>query len=282
VFKKIPKILAHRAALSAGLFVTPEHIIGQKSTTVANLLHRYCPHRSYPLGGTVGSHVQEGLGITCDFHGMTWTSQGDPVESNCSLLQRTAIVRDDGLIVENFSETGQQWSHDLAQEDQLKYQRTFTGSSNGSWLWMMEIQADLLHIRPNGIHPDLSEKIDLATVTFSHGRDWICQNHSTGWWTFIYPYTFLEWTPGCLGVNYVTPNDPKQEFGFTWNTQFYFAPTVSDEQQLEFISLEQAFCEDVCAIEQQKGPWFPLEHSSNPLEQHCVHWGNWVQQNIQL
>jgi nitrite reductase/ring-hydroxylating ferredoxin subunit len=279
MFRKTPRVLAHRAAIESGLFVAAEYIIGKSSQDTAYLLNRYCPHRSYPLGGTVGSCYDKDHRITCDLHGMSWTALGSPINNDCSLLQRDVTIRNDGLIIENLVEDAQEWSKDLQKETALQYHNTVTGKSAGSWLWAMEIQADLLHIGAGKIHPALAESVDLSSIQLSHGQDWISQKHNTGWWTFIYPYTFLEWSAGCLSINYVTPDDPNNEFGFTWNTQFYFDPAVSHAKRSEFRSLEEVFCEDVGAIEQQKGPWFPLKHAQHSLEQHCVHWGKWVQAN---
>ena len=109
------------------------------------------------------------------------------------------------------------------------------------------------------------------------GNGWILQTCSTGWWLFIYPFTFIEWSLGCVAVNYTIPRDIKNEFGFEWNTQFYFDPAVSVEQRNTFEELiEDVFVEDVAAIEKQKGKYFPIVNAHNRLEDHCVHFGKWV------
>jgi hypothetical protein len=113
-----------------------------------------------------------------------------------------------------------------------------------------------------------------------HGDGWILQTCSTGWWLFIYPYTFIEYSPGCLSVNYTTPDDPNSEFGFSWITQFYYDPVIHQSKRTEFQTLEDVFHEDVEAIEQQKGKYFPLMKSVNRLEDHCVHFGQWVKDNL--
>ena len=148
----------------------------------------------------------------------------------------------------------------------------------GSWLWIMEIQTDLLHIRTgeNVVHPWLSSVEDLDKVEMDQGDGWILQSCSTGWWLFIYPFTFVEYSKGCVAVNYTIPKDRKNEFEFEWITQFYYDPSVSQERRNIFEKLEDVFHEDIAAIESQKGPYFPLMKTQNKLENHCVHFGKWV------
>ena len=75
----------------------------------------------------------------------------------------------------------------------------------------------------------------------------------------------------------------KQEFGFDWHTQYYFDPSVSEERRKEFeFYIEPVFIEDVQAIEKQKGPWFPIVTPYNRLEEHCVHYGQWVKKNREV
>lgn len=277
MFNNPPKILAHQSALKAGNFTTPEYILNQGADNV-NLFHRYCPHRLYPLA-KVGDTVQN---IVCKFHGFEWTKDGQPVNNDRKIGCGKATTGKSGLVFKDFVEPDHQWVKDLAGETRLEFSHVRTGTSVGSWLWMMEIQADLLHVRQGEdvVHPHLAEVTDLNDVEMDHGDGWILQTCSTGWWLFIYPYTFVEWSPGKLAVNYTTPKDTNSEFGFTWHTQYYFNPEVTTEERKTFeFFVEDVFHEDIEAIEQQKGKWFPLMKAHNRLEDHCVHFGKWVNEN---
>jgi hypothetical protein len=275
MFKKIPKIYAHKAAMTSGNFVTPEVILNPGTDTVANLFHRYCPHRMYPMH-TPGEVVQQ---VQCKFHGFEWTASGTPVNNNRKINCGTASVGRSGLVMKDFVEPEHKWVDDLAQETNLVYSHACTGESTGSWLWMMDVQADLLHVRAEGIHPGLGSEVTYDELDIVNGDDWILQTHPKGWWLFVYPYTFVEWMPGRVSVNYTVPKDPANEFGFSWITQFYYSNNVSAEEREQFETLDDVWHEDVTAIEKQKGPYFPLSYASHKLEEQCVHFGNWVRQN---
>jgi hypothetical protein len=231
----------------------------------------------YPLA-TPGETVNN---IICNFHGFEWTKDGVPVNNDRKLGCGSAKIGRSGLIFKDFVEPDHQWVDDLAKETNLEFSHVTTGESTGSWLWMMEIQADLLHVRTGEhvVHPWLSSVEDLDNVNMESGDSWIIQSCSTGWWVFIYPYTFVEWSPGCLSVNYTTPNDINNEFGFKWITQFYYSPEIVSERKTIFEKLEDVFHEDVVAIESQKGPFYPLMKAVNRLEEHCIHFGKWVTSN---
>jgi len=274
MFKINPKILAHKSVVETGNYVTPEFILNKGNESI-NLFRRYCPHRMYPLHKT-GDIVQN---IFCNFHAFEWSKNGEPINNNKSIGCGKADIGKSGLIIKDFQEPDEKWVNDLASETNLVYSHATTGESKGSWLWMMEIQADLLHIRKGAIHPDLSEVTNLDEIKMSSGDGWILQTCSTGWWLFVFPYTFIEWSPGCLSVNYTTPHDPKNEFGFKWVTQFYYDPLITDDKKTNFETLEDVFLEDVAAIEQQNGPYFPLLKTENRLEKHCVTFGEWFLKN---
>ena len=279
MFKNPPKILAHKAALTTGNFVVPDYIIN-KSQDRVNLFHRFCPHRMYPLAEP-GSIVEN---IVCKFHGFEWTKDGEPINNNRKISCGSAQVGKSGLVLKNFTEPDHQWVDNLANETNLEYSHSRHGTSEkGSWLWMMEIQADLLHIRQGKdvVHPKLAEITDLNDIEMYDGDGWILQTCSTGWWLFVYPYTFIEWSPGCVALNYTTPHNAQSEFGFDWITQYYFNKTTIVERREEFENyVEPVFLEDVTTIESQKGPHYPLKQSSNRLEDHCVHYGNWLKSNL--
>jgi hypothetical protein len=274
MFKNTAKILAHKSSVDNGNFVTEEYILHKNKNNV-ELFNRICPHRFYPIdniGLTTTTHV-------CKFHGLTWTQEGTPINSNKNIKCGNADVGQSGLVFKNFEEPNHKWVTDLANETELVYSHTCTGASAGSSLWMMEIQTDLLHIRQGGIHPRLSTLVDLDNVQMEEGNNWVVQTHTDGWWLIIYPWTFVEWSAGCLGINTVTPTNATSEFKFTWTTQFYFDPSVTQEKRDEFVTLEDVFKEDVEAIEKQKIAFRPLLKAMESLEDHCVHFGKWVTEN---
>jgi phenylpropionate dioxygenase-like ring-hydroxylating dioxygenase large terminal subunit len=271
MFKNPPKIFAHLSALDSDNFVTSEYILNKTDTGVA-LLNRFCPHRMYPLADP-GTHTGN---ILCQFHGLEWTKDGEAINSNKRIKCGKSTVGNSKLVFQNFQEPEYSWVNDIRNEENLKYSHSCYGNSTGSWLWMMEIQTDLWHIWKGGVHPELAAVTDLDTVKMESGNGWILQTHSDGWWLCIYPFTFIEWSLGCLAINTTTPNDINNEFGFTWTTQFYFDPATPEQKRTEFESLEYVFKQDVDAIEKQKGKYFPLKKSMNRLEDHCVHFGNWV------
>jgi hypothetical protein len=275
MLKKLPKVLAHSAALKQGNFVAPEYILNEGTENVTNLFHRFCPHRMYPLHNA-GEIVED---ITCKFHNFQWDRHGIPINNPKNLGCGKASVGRSGLVFKDFVEPDHYWVDDLASETNLQYSHSLHGSSNGSWLWMMEIQADLLHIWNGGIHPALSAVTNLDDIGMHDGDGWILQTCSTGWWLFIYPFTFIEYSKGCVSVNYTIPKDINNEFGFDWITQFYYDPSTTTEKRKDFETLEDVFHEDVQAIEAQKGKYFPLMQTQNRLENHCIHFGKWVTEN---
>ncbi len=277
MFLKTPSIFAHKSAVNNGVFVTPQYIIGKDGTTLFN---RICPHRQYPIA-EIGDVLS--VNIICDFHGRKWNLDGTAINNSSPIKCSKAVVSNSGLIHNiDFVEPNHWWVTDLKNTKNLEYSHVRTGRSTGSWLWMMEIQADLLHVDGgnNPIHPALSRVTNLDMIKMEDGDGWILQTCSSGWWLFIYPFTFIEWSQGCLAVNYTTPNNLLNEFGFSWVTQYYFEPNIDNTRRLEFENyIEPVFLEDVAAIEQQVGPWYPIVKSSNRLEDHCEHFGKWVKKN---
>jgi hypothetical protein len=277
MFKNASKVLAHVSSMEGGNFVTPQYILNKGNDKV-NLFRRYCPHRMYPME-TPGTNVGE---ITCKFHNFKWSAVGEPLNNDKKLGCGSAATGRSGLVFKGFTEPDHQWVEDLANETGLEYSHSYQGKSTGSWLWMMEVQTDLLHLSLDGIHPIFSKMIDLSTVTLEQGNGWMLQRHPAGWWLCIYPYTFIEWSPGCLGINYAIPTDDKKEYGFEWITQFYYDPSISQDSRKGFEILEDVFKEDVEAIEKIKSDYFPLVKTVSYLEDHCVHFGKWVQENLEV
>jgi len=275
MFISIPKIFAHISSVDKGNFVLPE-IILNKSNEGVNLFHRFCPHRMYPLHNT-GEHVGN---IVCKFHNFEWDKDGNPLNNPKKLKCGTAEVGRSGLVFKDFTEPNHQWVDDLEKETDLVYSHSFQGESKGSWLWLMDAEADLLHLYKGGIHPFLSQQVELNDIVLDQGDGWILQHHPIGWWLYVFPFTFIEYSkPGCVMVNTVIPDNIDIEYGFKWITQFYYSPTVHPNNRMIFETLETVFKEDVATAELQKGNYFPLMQSINRYEDHCVHFGNWVRNN---
>lgn len=275
MFNKPPKIFAHQAALQDKNFAVPEYILNKGQTDV-NLFHRFCPHRMYPLADP-GTHVGE---VHCKFHNFKWTIDGVPINNDKKLSCGKATVGKSGLVFKDFVEPDHRWVDDLSKETNLKYSHSLQGESKGSWMWLMDAEADLLHIWADGIHPFLSKQVNLDDIEMDQGDGWILQTHPDGWWLYVYPFTFVEYgRPGCVMVNTVIPNDINTEYGFKWITQFYYEDSVSVNSRMIFETLENVFKEDVATAELQKGNYFPLMKAMNRYEDHCVHWGKWVKEN---
>lgn len=278
MFKDPPKIYAHKNALKNGNFVTPEFILANSQNS---LFYRFCPHRRYPMH-EIGEVISEN--IVCNLHGFKWNIQGQPINNNRHLAYKKYTIGNSELIFQNFLEPDHKWVNDINQEKNLEFSHSYYGYSKGSWLWMMEIQTDLLHIRNEhgSIHPELSQIADLTNIKLDSGNNWAIQLFPEGWWLCIYPYTFIEYSLGCLAINYTVPENINSEYGFTWMSQFYFDFSTTDlDKRNKFEKyFQDVFLEDITAIEKQKGKYFPLVKASSKLENHCVHFGNWYKNNL--
>lgn len=231
---------------------------------------------AYPIG-EIGESIDK---IVCKFHGFSFDNNGNPLNNDLFLkCQGNVKAGKSGLIFQNFNEENHKWVQDIINvKDSLYYSHTRTGTSNGSFLWMMESGADLLHVRKGGIHPKLQNIVDMDNIIMDQGDGWAIQYWDHGWWLFIYPYTFIEFSAGCLVINYTIPKSTNSEFGFDWATQFYYTKD-SAVDFANYLEIEENFIEDVQAIEKQKGTYFPLLKASSRFEDHCVHFGQWVIKN---
>lgn len=275
MFKKIPKVLSHVSSLNKGNFVTPEYILNKSDNSI-NLFHRFCPHRMFPISSP-GKIIKE---IKCQFHNFQWTEQGEPINNDKKIKCGSAQLGISGLIFKDFEEPNHKWVTDLSNEKNLEYSHSVLGESKGSWLWLMDAEADLLHLHEHGIHPFLSKQIKLEDIQLEQDDGWILQTHPHGWWLYIFPYGFIEYkNPGMLMVNSVYPKNSNNEFGFDWICQFYYDPLVDVEQRMIFETLVNVFKEDIETAEKQKGNYFPLMNTINQYEEHCVHWGKWFRHN---
>ncbi|MEN9389815.1 MAG: hypothetical protein RLY61_899 [Candidatus Parcubacteria bacterium] len=276
MFSNPPRIFAHSSILESGNYVLPDYILNKKDNAF-NLFHRYCPHRQYPMHNP-GEHVKN---ISCKFHGFQWDETGEPLNNPKKLHCGSLTEGRSGLLFKNFKEPDHSWVKDLETENHLKYSHSIHGESKGSWLWLMDAEADLLHVYNNGIHPFLAQQVNLEDIIMEQGDGWILQTHPSGWWLYIFPFTFVEYgRPGCVMVNTVIPNDLNTEYGFKWVTQFYYDDNVRANERLIFETLDDVFREDVEAAELQHVNYYPLMKAMNRYEDHCVHFGKWFRENV--
>jgi hypothetical protein len=178
------------------------------------------------------------------------------------------------------AEPNSDWIAVIKNESNLRYDHSYIGHSSGSFLWMMDIEVDLLHLWEGGIHPRLYDEVKPDQITKYSTDDWVCQMYPRGWWTFIYPYTLVEYGgAGRLAISSVTP-DGDGEFGFNWMMQFYYGPNVSIEEKILFEDMANVWDQDVEACEKIKGAYFPLKHAGSPYEEDCVSFGAWCSRNL--
>ena len=273
---KVPIVLSHISVLDNGNYVLPDYILNKYFYEV-RLFRKNCPHRMYPLHQP-GEIVQN---IHCNLHNFNWDKFGTPLDNDKKLICGKADVGVSNLVMKDFVEPDHKWVIDLQNETSLKYSHFCSGKSDGSWLWLMDIEADLLHVWRNGIHPLLYQQVKLEDIKMGQGDGWIHQEHPNGWWLYIFPYTFVEYgARGKLAVNRVFPKDPNTEFGYTWMTQFFYDDSVNANDKLIFETMEDVFKQDVEASSKQKVPYFPLMNSSNKYESHCLHFGEWYRNNV--
>jgi len=276
MFINPPTILAHKSATNTGNFVTYDYILNRgTNNSIMNLFRRFCPHRMYPISQP-GQVIDN---IVCDFHGFAWTKDGAPVNNDRKIGCGSADIGRTGLVFKNFAEPVHTWVDDLASETDLEYSHSYTGNSKGSWLWFMDVNADLLHVYKGGIHPFLSKQINLEDVQMETGNGWFLQSHPDGWWLCLYPFSFVEYgRPGMLSVMTVVPDDINTEYGYKWITQVYYNNKVDATSRMVFETLDTVFREDIAASELQKGDYFPAMNAHNRYEDHCVHFGQWVKE----
>lgn len=287
MFKNYPNVFGHTAALNNGNLVLHDKIVVKNGNTY-DIKSRECPHRGY-LMHTPGDIVKN---VMCKLHGFAWDNEGKPLtkEPHCEHFYKlhhhgSADVGKTGLLFQNFKEPeNAEWVSILSEAKDLVYSHSITDTSNGSWLWLMEQMTDLLHIRQNGVHPRQSLETPLDTMETDFGDGWAIQIYPTcygskGFWLFLYPGFNVEYEPGKLMITRVTPNDINNEYGFTWQMQFYYAPNVDAVEKEAWEKCIEVYREDIIAIENIKRPFFPLKRTVSKWEDQMKHWGEWYLNN---
>lgn len=288
MFTNPPQIYAHRSALNKGNFVAEDKIICKDDSGV-RLKSRECPHRGYIMH-TPGEVVKN---VVCKMHGLAWNSDGSPSQekSYCEhfykLHDRGSLdTGKSGLLFKNFKEPeNAEWVQVLSEQTDLEFNRTLRGESSGSWLWFMEQLTDVLHLRQGGIHPRQSLETPLSTMELDVGDGHVTQIYTLasgtkGYWIYIFPGFAVEFEPGKLLINRVIPNDINNEFGFSWELQLYYSPSVDAVEREEWEKQIEVFMEDIYAVEKIKKPFFPLRKMVTDLEKLMYHWGEWYLKNL--
>jgi hypothetical protein len=287
MFKNPPNIFAHASALNNGNFVLQDKIIIQNNNQY-DIKSRECPHRGYIMHEP-GDMVNN---VVCKLHGFAWDLEGKPLEKEpyCSHFYKMhhhgqATLSKTGILYENFTEPEDaEWSKILRESPLMAYSHSLTGTSNGSWLWLMEQMTDLLHIRQNGVHPRQSLETPLEKIENEFGDGWSIQMYPTsygskGFWLFVYPGFNIEYEPGKLVITRVTPNDANLEYGFNWHMQFYYSPDLGKVEKEDWEKCVDVYREDIAAIEKIKRPYFPLRRTVNKWEDQSKHWADWYIEN---
>lgn len=288
MFKLRPNVFAYKSALENGNFVLQDKIIIKNNDTY-EIKSRECPHRGY-LMHEPGDMVNN---VVCKLHGFAWDQTGRPLDKEpyCSHFYKmhhhgVAELGKTGILYENFNEPEDaEWFKILQDAPEMSYSHSVTGSSNGSWLWLMEQMTDLLHIRQNGVHPRQSLETPLDGMKTDFGDGWAIQIYPTsygsnGFWLFIYPGFNIEYEPGRLLITRVTPNNIDEEFGFKWHMQFYYSKDIGSVEKEEWEKCIDVYREDVAAIERINRPFYPLKRTVNKWEDQMKHWGQWYQENL--
>jgi nitrite reductase/ring-hydroxylating ferredoxin subunit len=289
MFKSTPRIFAHSSALKNGHFVTEDKIVFNNNGEYS-LKSRECPHRGYIMQEP-GDVVKN---VVCKLHGFAWDNEGKPLsrEPFCDHFYKLhhhgeLELGTSGLLFKNFKEDlNAGWIQFLSKQTDLEFDRTIRGESKGSWLWMMEQLTDVLHLRQNGIHPrqSLETPLDEEHMVQTLGENYAIQaykniNGTSGYWVFIYPGFAVELEPGKLVITRLVPHNENEEFGFTWELQFYYAPWIDKNEREEWEKCIDVYDEDIQAIEKIKRPYFPLKKMVNNREEQMYHWGKWVMDN---
>jgi hypothetical protein len=230
--------------------------------------------------------------VVCKLHGFAWDDNGRPLtkEPHCEHFYKLHHHGDinlgsTGLLFKNFKEPeNSEWIQELGKNNELEFDQILTGNSTGSHLWFMEQLTDVLHIRQNGIHPRQALETPLDCMKTECFEDHVTQiytlpNGTKGFWVFIYPGVGIEFEPGKLLITRFIPKKENEEFGFSWEMQFYYAPWVDKNEREEWEKCIEVYMQDLESVEKIKRPFFPLKKTVNHWEDQMYHWGQWYLKN---
>jgi hypothetical protein len=167
------------------------------------------------------------------------------------------------------------WVNDLAN-DSFTYSHSTRRTGTGDWKWQMEMHVDLLHV--DKIHPLLTSYVDIHKLQTEYGSDWVCQHHEHGWWLFIYPFTHIEWEPGCLYFSEMVQTD----YGYEVYIHYLFNESTPQHVRENFIKVaEVTFDEDVDAVNRLSlnNKYRTPSKTLDPLEVDIKHFYDWYKAN---
>lgn len=264
------QILTHKDVFKVSeIFGSADFVVTKTNKLFANR----CPHRLLPIlqPGSVADTLK------CNMHGWEWSTDGVPCNNHVPLRnQDRAVVGKSGLIYVDWQEpVGEKWVKDLSKE-QFIYSHSTTKHGTGCMRWQMEMHVDLLHV-PH-IHPLLHSYVDVTKLTTSRGDDWIAQYHEHGWWLFVYPYTHIEYEPGCL---YISEMRESVNGGYDIFIHYLFSPSTSMLDQAQFIHMaETTIDEDIEAVNRLSASRYVKPHTQqHPLEVDTMHFYQWLKAN---
>lgn len=269
---KYPKILTHsRVFENNNFFGSNDYVINQE----LKLFPNRCPHRGNKIvkPGTVKNTFK------CGLHGWTWNSDGSPQNNNVNLRHQEATKGKSGLIFLDWEEpSDSKWVNDLKNSNFI-YSHSLHKIGNGDWRWQMEMHVDLLHVEQ--IHPLLNSYVDCTKLITERGNDWIAQHHDHGWWLFIYPFTHIEWEPGCFYFSEMTPRE--NDLGYDVYIHYFFDSNISADVKENFMKLaDTTFDEDIKAVNEISAVSRYRMPSNAPhkLEEDIKHFYKWVEENV--
>lgn len=233
---KVPKLFGHKDSLKDNkFFASTGYVINQDLVAFTNT----CPHRGFPIvqAGNIADTMR------CELHGWQWDARGTPANNSACLKARQITTGRSGLMFTDWNEPpGAEWVNDLAT-DSFVYSHCARRSGTGDWKWQMEMHVDILHV--DKIHSLLTSYVDVGKIRTKYGDDWICQHHEHGWWLFVYPFTHIEWEPGCLYFSEMV----QTSYGYEVYIHYLFNENTPQHVRENFIKVaEVTFDEDIEAV----------------------------------
>ena len=266
-----PKLLTHKDIFKNSTFFGSDNFI---ITSDFKLFLNKCPHRGSKIipSGTTKSNLE------CNLHGWCWNKDGSPINNHIPLLSKNINVGKSGIIFLDWVEPqDSKWVKDL-EEDQLEYSHSIKKIGSGDWKWQMEMHVDLLHV--NKIHPLLDGYVNVKNLTSERGDDWIAQYHEYGWWLFVYPFTHIEYEPGCLYFSEMSPRQNRE--GYDIYIHYMFNKHISNDIKDKFIKMSEiTLDEDIEAVNNisMNSRYRKPGNLLDPLETDIIHFYNWLEKN---
>jgi hypothetical protein len=129
------------------------------------------------------------------------------------------------------------------------------------------------------IHPLLTSYVDVNTLHTEYGSDWVCQHHKHGWWLFVYPFTHIEWEPGCLYFSEMVLKD----YGYEMYIHYLFNESTTQHVRENFIKIaEVTIDEDIAAVNllSANSKYRAPPAKLGPLELDLAHFYKWTKNNV--